>query len=104
MDVALTVINTTKALNFAATSCATPICVVCGTLVETPQGYSAVEYIAIGNAVITRDHGGQIVQWIGARSFAAQGSCAPVHFDTDALGNTVPLLVSQQHRVLIEVW
>lgn len=54
--------------------------------------------------MITRNHGVQRVRWTGASRFAAKGSCAPVRFETGALGNTAPLMVSQQHRVLLEGW
>ena len=104
VGVALTVSGTFEGPSFAATTYATPICVVSGTMVMTPQGGRAVEDIAAGDAVITRDHGIQVVRWTGASRFEAKGTCAPVRFETGVLGNTEPLLVSQQHRVLVEGW
>lgn len=102
--VPLTVAGTFEGPIFAAEDHATPICVVAGTAVLTPLGLCAVEDICVGDAVITRDHGVQQVRWTGASRFEAQGSCAPVRFETGVLGNTAPLMVSQQHRVLLEGW
>lgn len=104
VGVALEVSGTFEGPSFVATEYATPICVVSGTMVRTVHGLRAVEDIGPGDRVITRDHGVQTVQWTGARSFAAKDSCAPVCFGTGALGNTAPLMVSQQHRMLVTGW
>lgn len=104
VGVALEVSGTFEGPSFVATEYATPICVVRGTMVRTERGIRAVEDIAAGDRVITRDHGVQMVKWTGARRFAAKGSCAPVCFGTGALGNTAPLMVSQQHRMLVTGW
>jgi hypothetical protein len=104
VGVALRVVGTQEGPSFAATTYATPICVVTGTGILTPFGTRAVEDIEAGDAVITRDHGVQTVRWTGARTFAATGSFAPVRFETGVLGNTAPLMVSQQHRMLVDGW
>ncbi len=104
VGVPLTVVSTSESPSFAATSYATPICVITGTQILTPHGLRAVEEIRAGDAVVTRDHGVQPVQWAGARSFAARGTCAPVWFRQGALGNSAPLMVSQQHRMLLTGW
>jgi hypothetical protein len=104
IGVALRVVGTQESPSFAAASYATPICVVSGTKVLTPGGIRRVEDIEVGDPVVTRDHGVQTVRWTGARSFPASGNFAPVRFDTGALGNTAPLMVSQQHRMLVEGW
>lgn len=104
VGVPLQVVSTFEGPSFAAEDYATPICVVSGTLVRTPDGMRAIENIVAGDCVVTRDHGIQAVQWTGARTFAAQGTCAPVAFGVGALGNTAPLLVSQQHRMLVTGW
>lgn len=104
IGVPLLVNGTFEGPNFAVTSYATPICVVAGTDVLTPHGARRVEDLAVGDEVVTRDHGVQVVRWTSARTFPAQAHCAPVRFGTGALGNTSPLYVSQQHRVLIEGW
>ena len=104
VGVPLTVVSTSETPNFVADTYATPICVVAGTQILTPRGPVPVESILAGDEVITRDHGVQVVRWAGARSFAAHGTCAPVRFETGAFGNSQPLLVSQQHRMLVEGW
>jgi len=54
--------------------------------------------------VLTRDNGLQPILWIGRKNVRAVGDFAPVRFARGALGNTDPLLVSQQHRMLIDDW
>lgn len=81
-----------------------PVCFAAGTRVATPQGPRPVESLSPGDMVLTRDHGAQPVRWIGHKRFRAQGICAPVRFETGAIGNTEPLLVSQQHRMLMSDW
>ena len=104
VGVELSVVGTGEGPSFLAASYATPICVVTGTQILTPTGLRAIESICCGDAVVTRDHGDRIVRWTSARSFPATGSFAPVRFETGALGNTAPLMVSQQHRMLLEGW
>jgi hypothetical protein len=104
VGVALEVVSAFEGPDFESANYATPICMASGTMVATPDGPRAVEDIAIGDAVLTRDHGAQIVRWHGKRRVICAGSFAPVFFATGAVGNTVPLILSQQHRVLIEGW
>jgi len=104
VGVPLQVVSTFEGPSFAAEDYATPICVVSGTMIRTPNGQRAVEDIVAGDLVVTRDHGVRAVQWTGARRFAARGNCTPVRFETGALGNTAPLVVSQQHRMLVTGW
>jgi Ca2+-binding RTX toxin-like protein len=77
------------------------ICFTQGTRIATPRGAQPVEDIAIGDLVLTRDHGLQPVRWIGRRTVPALGSMAPIRFETGVLNNERPLLVSPQHRMLI---
>jgi hypothetical protein len=76
-------------------------CFVRGTLIRSARGDVPVEDLAIGDRVVTRDHGLQPIRWIGSRSVAGTGTMAPVVIDADALGVHDRLVVSQQHRVLV---
>lgn len=77
-------------------------CFVAGTLVETPQGARPVEQLEPGDLVVTRDHGPQPLRWIGSRTVAAKGVMAPVRIAGGALGDHRTVLVSPQHRVLVQ--
>ena len=80
------------------------VCFVAGTLIETASGQAPVEDLAPGDLVRTLDRGFRPLTWVGRKRVRAAGSVAPVRFDTGALGNTRPLLVSPQHRMLISGW
>jgi hypothetical protein len=77
------------------------ICFTAGTRIATADGPRPVEALRRGDLVVTRDHGLQKLRWAGQRRVAALGSLAPVRFEAGVLGNTRPLLVSPQHRMLI---
>ena len=81
-----------------------PTCFTPGTLIETDRGERLIEDLRAGDLVRTRDNGCQPVLWIGRQSVQAKGDFAPIRFDAGALDNTAPLLVSPQHRMLIEDW
>lgn len=84
-------------------------CFTAGTLIDTPQGAVAVETLAVGDLVLTADHGPQPIRWIGRRCFdagklAANPALVPVRIKAGALGPNQPaadLLVSPQHRILL---
>lgn len=80
------------------------ICFAAGTRIATPFGAQPVETLRPGDLVLTRDNGPQPIRWVGARTVAAQGDLAPIRFETGALGNSRPLLVSPQHRMLCDDW
>jgi len=88
------------------------ICVLRGTLIETPDGPVPVEDLAVGDAVLTKDNGAQPVRWSGSRragtdELAADPSLRPIRFAPGALGPERPtreLSVSPQHRMLITDW
>lgn len=82
-----------------------PPCFVAGTLLRMGDGSEQrVEDICPGDLVLTRDHGPQPVRWIGHRQVAGQGDLAPIRIAAGALGNARDLLVSPQHRVLVDDW
>lgn len=88
------------------------ICVARGTMIRTPDGDRAVEDLAVGDMVLTRDHGPQPVRWVGSRrvgaaELAADASLRPIRFRPGAIDGARPateLLVSPQHRILVTGW
>ena len=69
----------------------------------------AVEDLAVGDCILTRDNGYRQILWIGAREFSAAAlqehpDLKPVRIAKGALGPMTPasdLLVSPQHRMLL---
>ena len=78
------------------------ICFTAGTRIATAAGLREVQDLAPGDLVVTRDHGLQPVRWAGRRTVPAQGSLAPVRIAAGVLGNARALLVSPQHRMLVQ--
>lgn len=102
--VPLTVLTSIEGPVFPAADYATPICFTGGTEIACAEGPRAVETLDVGDRVKTKGYGLQPIRWIGKRLMPAVGNAAPVEFETGVLGNTRPLRVSQQHRVLIRGW
>lgn len=102
-------LNDSQEHSFSYPHLAPPDCFTAGTLIDTDTGPRAIETIATGDLVMTRDHGLQPVRWIGARRIDAEllavGShLRPVRIAAGALGPDRPaqdLVVSRQHRILI---
>jgi len=88
----------------------TLVCFTPGTLILTDRGEIAVEALQAGDRVMTRDHGLQELRWVGRRTLSmldllAQPELQPVRIAKGAFGAAGPdraMLVSPQHRVLIE--
>jgi hypothetical protein len=80
------------------------ICFARGTRIDTDRGEVAVEALQVGDLVRTLDHGFQPIRWIGSRKVAAEGQFAPIRIKSGALGNHRDLLVSPQHRMMLEGW
>ncbi|MFQ6550529.1 Hint domain-containing protein [Aestuariibius sp. 2305UL40-4] len=80
------------------------VCFARGTLIRTPDGDRPVEDLVAGDLVETMDDGAKPIRWIGSRIVAAEGSLAPIRIEAGAIGNTRPLTVSPQHRVLLMGW
>lgn len=84
-------------------------CFARGTRIDTPQGPRAIEELAVGDPVRTRDHGAQPIRWLGttritAARLAAMPQLRPIRIRAGALGANLPdrdLLVSPQHRILV---
>jgi hypothetical protein len=92
-------VSTKTAVGKFAPACFTP-----GTMIETPGGARLIETLVAGDLVSTLDRGPQSLIWIGRQRVRAYGLFAPVQFQIGAIGNTVPITVSQQHRMLISGW
>ncbi len=100
----LTVIGAQEGPSHTATTYATPTCFARGTRIATPGGEVLIEDLSVGDRVVTAEGGAEAIRWIGRRTFPAKGACAPVVFETGAIGNTRPLRVSRQHRLLLSGW
>lgn len=76
-------------------------CFVAGTLIGTPGGETAVDNLAPGDLVTTKDDGAQPLRWIGRRQVPATGEFAPIRIEAGTFGHHRTLLLSPLHRVLI---
>lgn len=73
-----------------------------GTMITLADGRQApVESLAKADLILTRDHGGQPIRWIGRDSLRAVGSFAPVVIPAGVMGNAGDLVVSQHHRMFL---
>lgn len=73
-----------------------------GTMITLSGGRQcAIEDLAPGDRVLTRDHGPQPVRWLGRATLRAVGAFAPVVITKGALGNAGDLIVSQHHRMFL---
>ena len=61
----------------------------------------AIEALRPGDRVLTRDHGGQPLRWIGSATLRAVGAFAPVVITAGTLGNAGDLIVGQHHRMFL---
>lgn len=88
------------------------VCFTPGTQILTPEGQVSVEKLAVGDRVVTRDHGVQKVSWIGettvsSRWMGLNTNLRPILIRQGALGPDLPerdMRVSRQHRVLVRDW
>ncbi|WP_298862876.1 Hint domain-containing protein [uncultured Sulfitobacter sp.] len=84
-------------------------CFTPGTRIATPRGEVAVETLAVGDRVVTRDNGLQVIRWIGRRDLTAADllmnqHMSPVCICKGGLGNDLPerdMMVSPNHRMLV---
>lgn len=79
-------------------------CFVAGTRIDTVSGPIAVEDIAVGDMVLTLDHGLQPVAWHGVRQVPSVGSTAAVRIPAGSFGDHGALAVSPQHRLHFSGW
>lgn len=79
-------------------------CFTPGTALITAQGKRSIESLQVGDLVWTLNRGLQPIRWIGTSTVSAQGELAPILIEQGALGNARAMLVSPQHRMLIQDW
>lgn len=79
-----------------------PPCFTRGTYMRTQHGEVLIEDLVIGDRLWTEAHGYQPVRWICNRSIAAKGEFAPIKICAGTLGADRDILVSPEHRMLIE--
>ncbi|MCB2129392.1 MAG: Hint domain-containing protein [Rhodobacteraceae bacterium] len=73
-----------------------------GTMITLPSGLQRpIDKLKTGEKVLTRDHGGQEIRWIGKATMRARGAFAPVVISAGTLGNLGDLAVSPHHRVFV---
>lgn len=80
-----------------------------GTMILTAEGEVPVEWLAVGDRVVTRDHGLQPIRWIGRQGVAPsharrEAGIRPVHISPGAIAPGAPshdLILSGNHRVLL---
>lgn len=84
-------------------------CFAADALIETRDGPVPAGRVAVGDRVLTRDHGARPVRWVGQRHYSAADLARaphlrPIRIRAGALGGGLPLrdlVVSPQHRVLV---
>lgn len=84
-------------------------CFTHGTLIDTPDGPRLIEELEAGDLVTTLNNGSQELRWTGSRTVSRQEmtlnpALRPVQFESGAVGNSRPLMVSPQHRMLLNDW
>ncbi len=73
-----------------------------GTRITMADGRQvAIETLAPGDRVLTRDNGPQEVRWTGMQTLRATGAFAPITIAAGTLNNTADLVVSPNHRLFI---
>lgn len=60
-----------------------------------------IEDLGVGNRILTRDNGPQVIRWIGSHTSRAIGEFAPIVIKAGALNNENDLHVSPNHRLFI---
>ncbi|MEM7438406.1 MAG: Hint domain-containing protein [Pseudomonadota bacterium] len=79
-------------------------CFVEGTKIKTDRGPVRVEDLEAGDMIWTLDNGFRPVLTVLGQTVAGNGPLAPVEFAPGAAGNDAQLLVSPNHRMLIDDW
>ncbi|MEL6595437.1 MAG: Hint domain-containing protein [Pseudomonadota bacterium] len=82
-------------------------CFTPGTMIDTPYGPRAIETLAVGDLVLTRDGGPKALRWVGKQTVDLHEYNAhlrPILIRKDAFGPGSPardMRVSPQHRMLL---
>lgn len=72
-----------------------------GTLIQTPNGPELIESLQIGQVIWTQNRNIQPIVWIKGTTIRTAPETAPIVFAKGAVGNTTPLWLSPNHRVLV---
>lgn len=73
-----------------------------GTQITMASGEQRpVEALRVGDRILTRDDGPQVLRWIGQNTTRAIGDFAPIRIRAGTLHNDNDLLVSPDHRLFI---
>ena len=80
------------------------VCFTRGTMIVTDAGEKVIEDLVAGDMVMTKDHGLQELRWTGSRTVPAKDSFAPIMIKSGVMGNDRDLMVSPQHRMVVEGW
>ncbi len=75
--------------------------VAMGSTILTKKGVQTVESLAVGDRIITRDHGFQTLLWIGRSRLEGAAGRSAIHFAAGALGKHDAITLSPQTRVLL---
>lgn len=75
--------------------------VALGSTILTKKGVQNVETLAVGDRIITRDHGFQTLLWIGRSRLDGTAERSAIHFAAGALGGHDAITLSPQTRVLL---
>ena len=102
--------HTTEVVGIVAFEDGLITCFTSGTKIAVPGGTHAIEELAIGDRVLTKDRTPQAICWIGRRKYTAHQleqnpKLRPVRILAGALGQGLPkrdMLVSRQHRMLLQ--
>ena len=81
-----------------------PACFARGTFIETADGPRLVETLQEGELILTYDGTFKPLLWRCDRTVDGRGDHAPIRICAGAFGNKRDLIVSPQHRILIDSW
>lgn len=76
-------------------------CFEADTQIKVHSGSKPAKDVAVGDLIWTRNHGYQPVRWVGQTDVVAHGVFAPVIFAPGVIDNDIELIVSPEHRILI---
>lgn len=81
-----------------------PTCFTAGARIAVSKGTRLVEDIVVGDLIETLDDGLQPVRMVLRQTVRAYGKFAPIRFEAGSIGNDSVLMVSPQHRMMVDDW